>query len=624
MFNKKKYILVSSLFFGFLFADEITVINHTTDPVWVGVYRLRETLLGKSVGDAFLEGDGIVKIPAGERVKINRLALKVKTNRELFFSDIQGYLKRKFDSNEYKLVSKMPVSLKHGSIFHIAKKDNVLRGYGDVEWKVIEPAITAVTKTVKRIADDLRRKFAEHSHGKDKASIRKGSGLALQEIDFLTKRSSKTKRALEKVLGMSLGVGDVPRIAVCMSGGGMRAATAAHGLFQGLQEIGLLDALTYAAGLSGSTWTLASFVELGLSADKYAQHFVQALSKPHVFNPADLVHVLWKKSVHGQHISIVDLYGVFLAHTFFHNIDTKHGRQDIFLSNSQRRVINGDSFLPIYTAVEVNNGDLHWATFTPYEFGIDDFNMNIPIWSLGREFKNGESVDFAPELSLGFLMGVWGSALSGSVRNLLETQKSALPQTLFNALNDVFVELGVSDLRMAAIKVFNPLYGVEGASVRNIKKFNLMDAGYSINLPFPPLLKKERKIDVIIVMDASADVFKGAPALSQSVKYAKSKGIPLPKIDFSAITRRQVNVFADNEGTKAPTVIFLAPVKNKNYDPKFDPEKTMGKAYATEKFVYKGRDVEKLSGLIRQNIVDNKRKILDAIRNKIEQKLKKD
>lgn len=606
-----------------LCADNITIINHTEDPVWVGVYRLKENLLGKSVGDANLQGS-IVQIPADGKIKLDRSKLIIKTNRELIFSDNQGVLKNKFDANEYKLMSKTPVSMKHGSTFHIAEKDNVLHGYSDIEWKVIEPVISAAHKVFKRMLEDIHKSASIHKYGKETAHVRMSSDLATEEIDFLTKRTSKIKQKLEKLLGISLNQNEVPRIAICMSGGGMRAATAAEGLFEGLDAIGLLDALTYAAGLSGSTWTLASFVELGLPMNKYSEDFVQSLSNPYVFSPGDLAHVLWPKYVFDEHTSIVDLYGVFLANTFFHNISSKNfGRQEIHLSDSQRRLTDGNSFFPIYTSIEIKGTDTHWATFTPYEFGIDDFNMHIPIWSLGRKFKEGVSTNFAPEQTLGFLMGIWGSAGSGSITNLLGTQKDSLSKTLFKALNDIFIETHVGVVRIAAVRVFNPLYGITGSSVRNLERLTLMDSGYDFNLPFPPLLKKERNVDIIIVMDASASVHEGATALQKTVDYTKSRGIPFPSIKFDSITDKQVSVFANENDASTPTIIFLVPVKNKNYDANFDPEKEFKTTYATTKFIYNSKDVKKLSGLIRQNIIDNKSLFFDAIRNKIKQKQKK-
>lgn len=46
----------------------------------------------------------------------------------------------------------------------------------------------------------------------------------------------------------------VPVVAVLGSGGGTRAMTSLYGSLAGLQDLGLLDAVTYLSGVSGSTW----------------------------------------------------------------------------------------------------------------------------------------------------------------------------------------------------------------------------------------------------------------------------------------------------------------------------------------------------------------------------------
>lgn len=43
-------------------------------------------------------------------------------------------------------------------------------------------------------------------------------------------------------------------VAVLGSGGGPRAMSALYGSLAGLQELGVLDTVTYLAGVSGSTW----------------------------------------------------------------------------------------------------------------------------------------------------------------------------------------------------------------------------------------------------------------------------------------------------------------------------------------------------------------------------------
>lgn len=46
----------------------------------------------------------------------------------------------------------------------------------------------------------------------------------------------------------------VPVVAVMTTGGGTRALTSLLGNLLGLQKLGLLDAISYITGSSGSTW----------------------------------------------------------------------------------------------------------------------------------------------------------------------------------------------------------------------------------------------------------------------------------------------------------------------------------------------------------------------------------
>ena len=100
--NKKIFFLAITLIFSCLCADDITVINHTDAPIWVGLYRIKSNLLGKSVGNARLQNE-IVQIAADERAKLERPNFKAKTNRELIFSDNEDMLKNDFDFDEYNL-----------------------------------------------------------------------------------------------------------------------------------------------------------------------------------------------------------------------------------------------------------------------------------------------------------------------------------------------------------------------------------------------------------------------------------------------------------------------------------------------------------------------------------------
>ena len=140
---------------------------------------------------------------------------------------------------------------------------------------------------------------------------------------------------------------------------------------------------------------------------------------------------------------------------------------------------------------------------TPYEFGSEVYGSYIPSWSLGRKFVNGVSLDKAPELSTGFMMGVYGSAFSQTAEELTrDVIHQMKPGPLKAALAGLVQETTLGDMRISA-KVKNPMLGLEGSKIRRCKHLNLIDAGLDHNIPLGPLLHQSRSVDFIFVMDAT-------------------------------------------------------------------------------------------------------------------------
>ena len=101
-------------------------------------------------------------------------------------------------------------------------------------------------------AEERRAGFGGECADGDADAAGVGGGVA--ERAWLARRDARTAPALEKFLGERL----EGRVALCGSGGGLRAATAFLGLLAEAETCGLLEATTYAAGVSGSCWTLAA------------------------------------------------------------------------------------------------------------------------------------------------------------------------------------------------------------------------------------------------------------------------------------------------------------------------------------------------------------------------------
>ncbi|HEX4068496.1 MAG TPA: hypothetical protein VHX42_00195, partial [Candidatus Babeliales bacterium] len=97
------------------------------------------------------------------------------------------------------------------------------------------------------------------------ATVRIGNELHPEERAYRAHREPKVKAALEKLLGRSLNGKKIPTIAFVGSGGGYRAMLCTTGFMVGAEKIGLVDAATYIAALSGSTWALGTWMMTGWS-----------------------------------------------------------------------------------------------------------------------------------------------------------------------------------------------------------------------------------------------------------------------------------------------------------------------------------------------------------------------
>lgn len=624
------YFAICMLFIASsLVADEARVINNSKyDPIFVGLYKVKANVIEQSLGPAELIS-GPIEVPMEPTDVISKLSRPPRAfryNRELIFSPNEDDLLPEFSKEEYLRTSRTPAGWWHGATFHIGQKNGSLRGYTDIEWKFIEPFKTVKREIEERMLEELRKSYLGYPYGRIQAKVRQGTALAPEEITVINNRFPKVKDTLERIIGRQLLDHEVPRIGIAMSGGGMRAAICTYGFFAGLNDIGLLDSTLYAAGLSGSTWLLSHYLMSGLPIDEYKEPFMKALTERHLISPSAVADVLWPKFIFGQHISIVDIYGVFLANTWFRNLHTDLARQRLYFTDLRRRIATGDKVFPICTAVEASSGSLgySWFSFTPYEVGSERNKLFTPTWSFGRRFKNGKSIDFAPEQTLGFLMGLWGSALSGTAYHMLKAVELESHPTLMKALDNIMMETGVGGLQFAAIKMLNPWFGVEGP-YKNLTHLTLFDSGYAFNVPLPPLFNKERNLDIIICLDASGDVHQGEGAadLRKAENYFRQTGQTFPPIDYTDIISRPVSVFENKNDPTCPTLIYVVPVKNPNYkatSKNGDPAKLFSTTYSTSKFTYKRDDVEWLSGLVQFNMDDNKEEIYEAIKKKVEQK----
>ena len=131
----------------------------------------------------------------------------------------------------------------------------------------------------------------------------------------------------------------------------------------------------------------------------------------------------------------MDIYGAVLVNTLLNDMDSN--RLSITLTESHKNVIKGALPLPIYTAAQTNPDPYEWMEMTPFEVGSTFLEAYVSTWAYGRKFKNDVSIDQKPEQTLGYYLGIFGSAFEVNFEDLLRHTilniarlKDSLPKSL--------------------------------------------------------------------------------------------------------------------------------------------------------------------------------------------------
>ena len=417
--------------------------------------------------------------------------------------------------------------------------------------------------------------------------VRIGKDLCVEEQAFQHRRREYTTRALARYLAIpedEVHPDDVPTIAMCGSGGGLRALVAGASSYLSAQEAGLFDCVTYTAGVSGSCWlqTLYHSSLAGQNYRKLIEHLKRRIGT-HIAFPPPALNLLTSAPTNKFLLSgivekarsdpeadfgLVDVYGLLLASRLLvPRGELEVDSRDLKISNQRVNTDNGTSPMPIYTAVrheipldEVEtikvNMQTHpaeeikekakreswfqWFEWSPYEFWCEELEAGIPTWSLGRKFNQGVNVPRdnglgLPELRVPQLMGIWGSAFCATLSHYYkEVQPIVRGITGFGGVDDLMEDRNDDLIKVHPIdpaSIPNFALGLEKQlpptcpkSLFSSTHLQLMDAGMSNNLPIYPLLRPGRDIDIIIAFDASAEVKKDN-WLSVADGYAKQRGI---------------------------------------------------------------------------------------------------
>ncbi|NXM65333.1 PA24E phospholipase, partial [Serilophus lunatus] len=524
---------------------------------------------------------------------------------------------------------------------------------------------------------------------------RLGFDLCTDEQNFLQNRRKVVAAALKDVLHLEedLQEHEVPIVAVTTAGCGIRALTAMYGSILGLQKLRVLDCVSYISGSSGTTWTMTKLYEdADWSRKDLGEVIIEARKqaakcKMGAFCLKSLRNYyreLSERTKAGHKTSFIDLWGLMIESML--NDGKSHHR----LSDQRQAVNEGQNPLPIYLALNVKDKVAtkdfrEWVEFTPYEVGFLKYGAFIRAEDFGSEFFMGRLMKKLPESRICFMQGMWSSIFS---KNLLDAWHAAdnsedfwhtwtqdkvteieeqpdLPEKPYEMATCVFtptsgLSTSLRDIltdRPAVSKYHNFLRGFQmhneyiqhehfkkwkdtllDASPNDLRgnseHLELVDAAFFFETSCPPLMRPERKVDVIIHLNYTGG--SQTLPLEQACRYFAEQGIPFPCIGLKDDEKnlKECYMFDGAETPGAPLLLYF-PLVNDTFQRYVAPgmsrnaaEMEQGKVdissfcspYSTREVSLKAEDFNKLLKLTNYNIMNNENMILQALRMAVARK----
>ncbi|XP_045380203.2 cytosolic phospholipase A2 epsilon isoform X1 [Camelus bactrianus] len=494
-----------------------------------------------------------------------------------------------------------------------------------------------------------------------------------------------------------LQVDEVPLIAIMATGGGTRSMTAMYGHLLGLQKLNILNCASYITGLSGATWTMATLYRdpdwssknLEPAIFEARRHVVK--DKLPALYPDQLLKFreeLQQRRQEGYKVTFTDFWGLLIEACLGDE------RNECKLSEQRAALCQGQNPLPIYLTInvkdDVSNQDFReWCEFSPYEVGLQKYGAFIPTELFGSEFFMGRLMRRIPESRMCYMLGLWSSIFSLNLLdawNLSHTSEEFFYKWTRERVHDIedeplLPEIPKCDANVLETTVVTPaswlsntfrtiltyrsfvsefhnfLLGLQlhtdylqssefskwkdtvldsfpNQLTPSVNHLCLLDTAFFVNSSYPPLLRPERKVDLIIHLNYCAG--SQTKPMKQTCEYSTVQNIPFPKYELQEEDDKlkECYLMENSQEPDAPTVVFF-PLINDTFQKYKAPgverspeELEQGQVdiygpktpYATKELTYTEAAFDKLVKLSEYNILNNKDKLLEALRLAVEKK----
>ncbi|XP_048163106.1 cytosolic phospholipase A2 epsilon-like isoform X3 [Corvus hawaiiensis] len=478
--------------------------------------------------------------------------------------------------------------------------------------------------------------------------LRLGFDLCAEEKDFIGKRKKVVAAALKNVLHLDedLQEDEVPVVAVVTAAGGVRSMTAMFGSLLALQELGVLDCVSYISGLSATTWTMSKLYEDANWSQKDLSGPIGDIRK-HVTKSKlccfSLDHMkyyenkLCERKQEGHKVSFTDLWGLFID-CMLHDQESTHK-----LSDQQLAVKQGQNPLPIYLSLNVKDDfstlDFKgtWSNIFSQSF-MDAVYLSGHSEHFWHRWTRDTECDIGDHPALPkkpheqtTCLSIPKGYLSKSLREMLTGRP--VVSTYHNFLKGLQLHNKYLDNESFCMWKDTVLDSSPNQLNEMSDYLKLIDTAFFINTSCPPILRPERKVDVILHLNYSG----GSQTLPLDLfsEYCLEHGIPFPSTELSQEDREHLKecyVFEDS--LEAPILAYFPLVcdtfqKYKAPNVERGPTEmeqgrvdvsTCAAPYGTGLLTYTEENFNKLLNLCSYNILNNKHLILQALRTAVERK----